>query len=117
MTTDEQLTIRKRASRLRAAGLTSREISEVIGVSHQRVSQILADEPLIEWGQAVMWVDGPNSIVQVNADVDVRILHAALKQALKRIGVEVSDEKMPGYVPVGHPRWQMATDAEEESLS
>ena len=36
---------RRAAEQLRAAGLSVRDIGQLLGVSHQRVSQILAHEP------------------------------------------------------------------------
>jgi predicted transcriptional regulator len=36
---------RRAAERLRASGLSVRDIGHILGVSHQRVSQVLAREP------------------------------------------------------------------------
>ena len=83
---------RARVARLRAAGLTVREIARVVGISHQRAAQILASEPVPEWHQAtVEIVDGK---LVVDSDADIRILHALVTRAIKRQGKLVATHKI-----------------------
>ena len=79
---------RERIARLRAAGLTVREIACATGISYQRAAQILATEPVPDWNQAWVWMVGDE--VRVRADTDPRILHALVTNALTRQGKLVS---------------------------
>lgn len=75
---------RARIARLRAAGLTVREIARATGISYQRASQILATEPIPEWNQATVSIVGNE--VRATADTEPRILHALIVNAIKRQG-------------------------------
>ena len=87
---------RQRVARLRAAGLTVREIARAVGISHQRVSQILATEPVPVWHQAtVEIVDGK---VVTASDAEPRVIHALITNALKRHGkIVVTPWPKAGY--------------------
>jgi transcriptional regulator with XRE-family HTH domain len=75
---------RERIARLRAAGLTVREIAQAVGISYQRAAQILATEPVPEWNQATVSIVGNE--VRVTADAEPRIIHALISNAIKRQG-------------------------------
>jgi transcriptional regulator with XRE-family HTH domain len=75
---------RERIARLRAAGLTVREIAQAVGISYQRAAQILATEPVPEWNQATVSIVG-NEVI-VTADAEPRIIHALISNAIKRQG-------------------------------
>jgi lambda repressor-like predicted transcriptional regulator len=75
---------RERIARLRAAGLTVREIARATGISYQRASQILATEPVPDWSQATVSIVGNE--VRVTSDAEPRIIHALIANAIKRQG-------------------------------
>lgn len=82
---------RERIARLRAAGLTVREIARATGISYQRASQILATEPVPDWNQATVSIVGNE--VRVTSDAEPRILHALISNAIKRQGKLVVTHK------------------------
>lgn len=86
---------RARIARLRAAGLTYQEIGERVGITKQRVHQILATEESPAWTRARVEVDGDR--VVVSGDTDIRVIHAAIVAALQRLDVAIerggADEK------------------------
>lgn len=75
---------RAQVARLRAAGLTVQEIGQAVGISKQRVSQILASEPVPTVGRrATIYMDA------IESDTDPRVIHAAIVRALNKLGIEV----------------------------
>lgn len=78
---------RARIARLRAAGLTYQEIGTRVGLTKQRVHQILATEESPTWTQARIEVVGDT--VVVSGDTDIRVIHAAIIAALERLNVTI----------------------------
>ena len=80
---------RARIARLRAAGLTVQEIGAAVGVSKQRVSQILATETVPEVGtRADVSID--KDTIKVRSDTETRILHSAIVHTLQKLGMTVT---------------------------
>ena len=82
--------------RLRAAGLSFEEVGVQLGVSKQRIEQLMRNIEPIDWARATLTLNDDGSVT-LSGDVPQGVLASSLIAHLHRLGVSVYDAEGAQY--------------------